>query len=215
MRSIAREFVGCAGSQRALSACPLTTALLSVAIVAAAVGCGGNAVSFSGPVDITLPALQSKSVSPGGALSTSKDVSTAGGNPYGAFVNAAVQHLGGKNPSRIVVTSLTLSMVSTPAGLMFDQVFSGPTSITFVMNGSGNTYPVGSINGPNGAGPVSLTVAFDSKSMSSTDYTAFLGDQFKVVLDGTSTSGPNGFNSTNATSETATIDATFGFTAYE
>ena len=42
-----------------------------------------------------------------------------------------------------------------------------------------------------------------------------LGGQFKVVLASTSTSGSNGFNSTNPTNETATVDATFGFTAYE
>jgi hypothetical protein len=187
-------------------------ALLPVVLAA---GCSSNPVSYSQPVDITLPALQSKSVSSGGPLSASKDVSTAGGNPYGAFVNAAIQHLGGKNPSRIVVTSLTLSMVTTPAGLTFDQVFSGSTAIDFVMNGSSNSYPVGSINGPTGVGPVSLTVGFDSRSLSSADYTALLGGQFKVVLAGTSTSGSNGFNSTNPTTETATVDATFGFTAYE
>lgn len=214
-RSIARAFAGTATSQGRVARFSMKRALLLVVLVAAAVGCGSSAVSFSQPVDITLPALQSKSVSSGGALSTSKDVSTANGNPYGAFVTAAVQHLGGKNPSRIVVTSLTLSMVSTPTGLTFDQVFGGPATISFVMNGSGNSYPVGSINGPSGAGPVSLRVGFDSASLSSADYTGLLGGQFKVVLTGTSTSGSNGFNSTNPTTETATVDATFGFTAYE
>jgi hypothetical protein len=62
---------------------------------------------------------------------------------------------------------------------------------------------------------VSLAVGFDSGSLSSADYTGLLGGQFKVVLTSTSTSGSNGFNSTNPTTETATIDATFGFTAYE
>src|SRR6266446_7022346 len=164
-RSIARAFAGTATSQGRVARCSMKRPLLLVVLVAAAVGCGSNAVSFSQPVDITLPALQSKSVSSGGALSTSKDVSTANGNPYGAFVTAAVQHLGGKNPSHIVVASLTLSMVTTPTGLTFDQVFSGTLAVNFVMNGSGNQYSVGSIAGPTGAGPVSLTVAFNSASM--------------------------------------------------
>ncbi len=58
-------------------------------------------------------------------------------------------------------------------------------------------------------GPFPAVVAARAKG------TGLLGDQFKVVLDSTSTSGSNGFNSTNSTSETATVDATFGFTAYE
>jgi hypothetical protein len=188
-----------------------------LALAAAASACGSSKpVSYSQPVDITLPALSSKSpTTPGGPLSTTKDISTAGANPYGAFVNAAVQHLGGKNPSHVVITSLTLSMTTTPAGLTFDQVFSGTMSVEFVMNGSGNAYPVGSVAGPTGAGPLSLTVAFDSSSMTSADYTAFLQGQFKVIVSGTATSGSNGFNDTNTTNETATIDATFGFIAYE
>lgn len=190
-------------------------ALLSVALVAAAVGCGSNPVSFSQPVDITLPAVQSKNVAPGSPLSTIKDISTAGSNPYGSFVTTAVQHLGGKNPSHIVATSLTLSMVTTPAGLTFDQVFSGTVAVNFVMNGSSNQYAVGSIAGPTGAGPVNLTTAFNSASMTPSDYTGFLQGQFKVVIAGTATSGSTGFNNTNPTNETATIDATFGFIAYE
>jgi hypothetical protein len=185
-------------------------------LLASVTACGGNnPVSFSEPVDITLPAVQSKSFASAGPVSTVKDISTAGSNPYGSFVSAAMQHLGGKNPSHIVASSLTLSMVTTPAGLTFDQVFSGTVSVAFVMNGSGNTYAVGSIAGPTGAGPVTLAVAFDSTSMTSADYTAFLQGQFKVVVAGTATSGSGGFNNSNPTSETATFDATFGFIAYE
>jgi hypothetical protein len=190
--------------------------LLALAPLALLAACGGNdPVSFSEPVDITLPAVQSKSVSPAGPISTSKDISTAGSNPYGSFVTAAVQHLGGKDPSHIVVSSLTLSMVTTPTGLTFDQVFSGTVSASFVMNGSGNTYAVGTIIGPTGAGPVTLAVAFDSASMTPADYAGFLQGQFKVVVAGIATSGSSGFNNSNATSETATTDATFGFIAYE
>lgn len=188
--------------------------LLAMAAVSAACG-DSNPVSFSQPVDITLPAVQSKSTTSGGALATDKDISTASSNPYGAFVNAAVQHLGGKNPSHIVVTSLALSQSTTPAGLTFDQVFTGSVAVEFVMNGSGNKYPVGTIAGPTGAGPVSLTVAFDSASMTPADYTGFLQGQFKVSVAGTATIGTSGFNSTNPTNETATLDATCGFIAYE
>lgn len=106
-------------------------------------------------------------------------------------------------------------MTTTPAGLTFDQVFNGVVSIAFVMNGSGNSYPVGSVAGPAGAGPVTLTVAFDSASMPPADYSGLLQGQFKIVLAGTATSGSTGFNSSNSSDETATIDATFGFVAYE
>ncbi len=188
---------------------------LFLASAAVATACGSNPVSFSEPVDITLPAVQSKSITSGGAISTSKDISTASSNPYGAFVNAAVQHLGGKNPSHIVITSLALSMTTTPAGLTFDQVFSGTVAVGFVMNGSSNSYPVGTIAAPTGVGPVTLGVSFDSTSMTPADYTGFLQGQFKVVLAGTATSAASGFNDTNPASETATIDATFGFIAYE
>ncbi len=196
----------------------MKTVLLALLIFASATGCSGSStpVSFSEPVDITLPAIQSKSFSSGGAISTDKDISTAGSNPYGAFVSAAVQALGGKNPSHIAVTSLTLALATTPAGLTFDQIFNGTVTVSFLMNGSGNAYTVGSIAGPTGTAPVGLTAAFDSGSMPPADYTALLQGQFKVVLSGTATSGTSGFNSTNpTTTETANIDATFGFVAYE
>ncbi len=190
--------------------------LLPLLLIASAAGCGGNPVSFSEPVDITLQQLQSKDYSSGAmTISVSKDVRTANGNPYGAFITAAQQHLGGKNPSRIVITSLTLSIVTSPAGLAFDQVFTGAVTISFQMvAGSNNTYQVGAITNPSGTGPVSLTVAFDSGAIQPGDYTSLLNGQFNVVLTGTATSGSGGFNNTN-TNETATIDAIFGFVAYE
>lgn len=195
----------------------MKTILLSLLLVALSAGCGSDSkpVSYSQPVDITLPAIQSKSFTSGGAISTDKDISTAGSNPYGAFVAAAVQHLGGKNPSRIAVTSLSLAMATTPAGLTFDQIFTGTVTVGFSMNGSGNAYTVGSITGPTGTAPVGLTAAFDSGSMPPADYTALLQGQFKVVLGGTATSGASGFNGTNTATESANIDATFGFVAYE
>jgi hypothetical protein len=83
-------------------------------------GCGHNPVSYSQPVDVTLPTITQKSVS-GANVSVQKNINTVSGNPYGAFVNAAVQQLNGKNPSRIAVTSLTLTLLGTSSATGLQQ----------------------------------------------------------------------------------------------
>src|SRR5512136_1168017 len=100
---------------------PSALALLAAAAVAA--GCGDNSpVSYSQPVGITL-GVQSKDVS-GGTIALSKNINTENGIPYGAFVNAAVQRLGGKVPSRIVVASDTLALLPGATGVSgLQQVF--------------------------------------------------------------------------------------------
>lgn len=176
-----------------------------------AAGCGGKVASVSQPVTITPPSAKASSTT-SGTLSVSKDVSTSSGNPFGAFVTSAQSQLGGNNPSRITVASLTLSLLGTSTGVTaLEQVFAttGPVTVSFLMNSSGNAYPVGSVQGPTGAGPVNLTASFDSNAMKPGDYQLLLGGQFKVVLAGPATSS---FASSTSTADTQLV---FGFVAYQ
>ncbi len=182
---------------------------LAVALVASlAAACGSDPVSYSQPVGISLPVASNDVVA--GEVAADKDVNTESGNPYGAFVNAAVQRLGGKDPSRIAVTTVSLQLIasgSTVAALQ--EVFSGPVAISFVMNGTNTQVPVAQVTGPTGAGPVALTTAFDSKSMAPADYAALVQGQFKVRIAGTAATG------FAAGGQDANLEATFGFVAYE
>jgi len=178
---------------------PLAAALLA--------GCGSDPVSYSAPVGISLDARSGDVVA--GAISADKNVNTESGNPYGAFANAAVQALG-RNPSRIAVTSATLELESSSTGVpSLQEVFAGTVSIGFVMNGSSTVYPVASVVNPTGAGPVAMSVSFDSASMAPGDYDDLAGGSFKVELDGTAAAG---FAAADAI---ARMTATFGFVAYE
>jgi hypothetical protein len=178
---------------------PLAAALLA--------GCGSDPVSYSAPVGISLDARSGDVVA--GAISADKNVNTESGNPYGAFVNAAVQALG-RDPSRIAVTSATLELEpGSPGVASLQEVFTGTVAVGFAMNGSSTVYPVASVANPTGAGPVAMTVSFDSASMAPADYADLAGGSFKVELDGTAAAG---FASAGAT---ARMTATFGFVAYE
>jgi hypothetical protein len=171
-------------------------------------GCGGHPVSYSQPVDVTLPSITQKNVS-GANVSVQKNINTVGGNPYAAFVNAAVQQLNGKNPSRIAVTSLTLTLLGTSSATALQQVFGGPVTVNFVFSaGSGTTATVGQVGSVSGTS-ASLTTTFDSRTLSPGDYTSLLQGQFDAVLTGPATS-------TFATSGlSADVKTTFAFVAYE
>jgi len=172
-----------------------------------AAGCGHNPVSYSQPVDVTLPTITQKSVS-GANVSVQKNINTVSGNPYGAFVNAAVQQLNGKNPSRIAVTSLTLTLLGTSSATGLQQVFGGPVNVNFVFSGSGTTAPVGQIGSVSGTS-MTLATTFDSRALSPSDYTSLLQGQFDSLLTGPAASG-------FATSTlSADVKTTFTFVAYE
>jgi hypothetical protein len=177
---------------------------LSAALLAA---CGSDPVSYSAPVGLSLDARSGDVV--GGSISADKNVNTESGNPYGAFVNGAVQALG-RAPSRIAVTSATLELESSSTGVAsLQEVFAGTVTLGFVMNGSSTVYPVASVASPTGAGPVALSVSFDSGSMPPADYADLAGGSFKVELDGGAAPG------FAAAAATARMTATLGFVAYE
>ncbi|HQR29815.1 MAG TPA: hypothetical protein PLL32_05345 [Anaeromyxobacteraceae bacterium] len=144
-----------------------------------------------------------------GQIHVDKNVSTETGNPYGAFVNAAVKALG-HAPSRIVVTSATLTL--DPAGstqvTVLEQVFTGQVRVTFQPNGSVNAYPAAAVTSPVGTGPITMTVTFDSSTMTPADYADLVGGAFKVVLDG---SAATGFGSRGASAD---LTGTFTFEAF-
>jgi hypothetical protein len=183
--------------------------ILLLALAASlATACGSSdPVGYSAPVGISLDAKSSDVAA--GQIHVDKSVSTETGNPYGAFVNAAVKALG-RAPSRIVVTSATLTL--DPAGssqvAALEQVFTGMVRVSFQPNGSATAYPAAAVTSPVGVGPVPMTVNFDSSSMSPADFGDLVGGAFKVVLDG---SAATGFAGKGATAD---MTATFTFEAF-
>ena len=172
-----------------------------------AAACGSkDPVTYSAPVGISLDARSGDVV--GGTLEVDKNVTTESGNPYGAFTNDAVKALGG-NPSRIAVTSVTLTLEPSSTNVVaLQQVFTGTVQLAFQANGSDNLYPAASVVQPAGAGPVSMQVSFDSAAMTPADFQDLVGANFRVVLTGTPATG---FASAGAT---ARLEAMLTFVAY-
>jgi hypothetical protein len=187
--------------------------LLALAPLALLAACGGkDPVAYSAPVGISLP-VASKDAS-SGSISVGKNINTESGNPYGAFVNAARARIG-HDPSRIVLTATTLTLLpGTSTGVnALEEVFTGQAMISFQMNGANATYPAAQIVNPVGAGPVSLSVGFDSSSLPDADRASLIQGQFKVLLSGTPPGGATGAFATG--NDLADLVATFGFIAYE
>ncbi|MCY1022367.1 hypothetical protein [Pyxidicoccus sp. MSG2] len=171
-------------------------------------GCGDDAVSFSAPVGINLKAKSSDTV--GGTVTAQKGISTESGNPFKVFVDDARQELDGKSPSRVELTTLTLTLGAGSVGVSsLAEVFTGRVEILFRVDESNNTYVAGHVENPTGTGPVSFLVDFDSTEMAPDDYTRFLEGKFNVVLRGPAAS--------TFMSKGAEVDfqATFSFTAFE
>ena len=178
-----------------------------LAVLAAACG-SKDPVSYSAPVGISLDVKSNDDV--GGVILVDKNINNESGNPYGAFTNAAVQKIG-RNPSRIQVTSATLTLdpATSTNVTVLEKVFSATVRLSFQMNGSNNSYPVASVTGPTGAGPVTMPVTFDSGVMTPADFDALVGGSFKVVLTSPAASG---FGTLGAT---AKLEATLTFVAFE
>jgi hypothetical protein len=187
--------------------------LLALAPLALLAACGGkDPVSYSAPVGISLP-VASKDAS-SGSISVGKNINTESGNPYGAFVNAARARIG-HDPSRIELAATTLKLLpGTSVGVnALEEVFTGPVTISFQMNGTNATYPAAQIVNPVGVGPVSLSVGFDSSSLPDADRASLLQGQFKVLLSGSPPGGATGAFATG--SDLADLVATFEFVAFE
>jgi len=180
---------------------------LVIAITTAA--CGDDPVSHSEPVGIHL-AFASGDVA-GGRVGDDKNINTESGNPYAAFVAAARDALG-RDPSSISVDELTLTLLTTSTGVAsLGEIYDGPTDISFEMNGTNTLVPVASLAiGPTTtAGPVPMVIGFVPDAVLGDDWTALVGGNFKVVID-----GPAQINFETA-GASVDLEARFLFTAYE
>src|SRR5687768_10416129 len=110
----------------------LPTLIILLACVAA---CGDDEVSYSAPVGIKL-SLASGDVD-NGQLLDEKNINTESGNPYGAYITAAREELGGHDPGDIRLDHLTLQLDTTSSGVTtLADVFAGAVAIEFVMSGT-------------------------------------------------------------------------------
>jgi hypothetical protein len=170
--------------------------------------CGPAPVSVSSPVGIELKA-KSGDVS-GSTVSELKEINTESGNPYGAFIASARSKLGGKDPSKLTLDQLTLTLGGQSTGVAtLDQVVTGDVDVAFVVDSSNNTYDAGHLQSPTGAGPVAATVTFDWAAVSTADRAAMLGGSFKVALRGPSAASFSGKGAE------AQLEVSFTFDAFE
>ncbi len=184
--------------------------LAPLLVLACAPGCGADEISYSGPVGIKL-SVASGDVD-GGDLTDDKNINTESGNPYGAFLARAREHLGGDDPSALRLDRVQLQLDATSTNVAaLGQVFAGRTEIAFVMNGTDTLAPVASYDvvAATDAGPVEMNVAFASSTLSGADWSSLIGGQFKVVLR-----GPAAATFAGASAD-ADLTATFEFTAVE
>jgi len=147
--------------------------------------CGDDPVSYSAPVGINLKAKSDDVAN--GVLTDEKGINTESGNPYGAFINDANDALGGADPATIELVDLDLLLGGDSDGVTdLGEIFAGATDVLFIMNDSDNSYPVGSvaIDADTGAGPIPLSVSFDSADVAGDDWDRLLGGSFKVVIRG-------------------------------
>lgn len=179
-------------------------------VCAFAAACGDDPVSLSQPVGISLKAKSDDVQSNGGSVTDEKAINTESGNPYGAFVTAARQALGGADPARIEVDKATLYLALTSTGVSaLEEVFSAQVDIGFVMNDTNDSFPVARANAPTGRGPHELEVLFTPPAPGTTNFPKLLGGSFKVVLNGPAAAG---FTAKGANAD---LQVTFTFTAFE
>jgi hypothetical protein len=157
-------------------------------LIAVLSACGSDPVAFSAPVGINEKA-KSGDVA-GDVISEAKDIETESGNPYMVFMNGAHQALGGRDPSRIELTSLTLLLGAQSTNVTkLEEVFTGRVDALFLVNDTNNTFPVGHITSPTGGGPVTMEIDLNSDSFTGVDRTNLLAGKFKVVVRGSAAAG--------------------------
>ena len=170
--------------------------------------CGTDPVNYSAPVGIELHA-KSTDVNMS-VVTAQKDITTESGNPYGAFINSAKAKLGGKDPSRIEIDNLTLTLGGQSTGVSkLDDVLSGDVDVAFLANTSNNTYDAGHVMNPTGVGPDTITPDFEWSMVAMQDVAQMLNGSFKVALRGPAATG---FTTKGAD---ATLQLTFTFTAFQ
>lgn len=179
-----------------------------VMVLLSSIACGDDPVSYSAPVGINLKAKGSDAKN--GVVVDEKGITTESANPFGEFVKEARARLGGADPTRIELGHLTLTLGGKSKGVLaLEEVFSGEVTVLFVMSDTDNSFNVGSVLDPKGAGPVDLAISFDHAQMGPADYEKLLAGSFKVVLRGAVATSFDGADAE------ADLLLTFGFSAFE
>lgn len=170
--------------------------------------CGNDVVNYSAPVGITMSikSTDASATTPYAINPQSKNIATEQGNPYGAFVNDATRALG-RAPSRIAVTSMTLSLLGSSKVVTTLNQVASQVAVGFQLVGTTVT-PVGAAANPQGT-TFPMASSFDSANLDATAYASLLGGSFPVVLTGNAVSS---FPTANATAD---LQVTFGFLAYK
>ena len=170
--------------------------------------CGADPVNYSAPVGIELKAKSGDVAQ--SVVTEQKDITTESGNPYGSFTNTATTKLGGRQPSRIEIDSLSLTLGAQSTGVAkLEDVVTGDVDVAFLTNDSNNTYDAGHVTSPTGVGPVAMTPDFDWAMVAPADQPKMLGGSFKVVLRAPAATG---FSTKGAE---ASLQVTFTFSAFE
>jgi len=162
---------------------PRTFVLSLVVLGCLGSGCGDEPVAYSAPVTLNLKAKSSDVAQ--GALDSEKSISSETSNPYGTFIQTARARLGKTDPARVEVTSLSLFLGANSTGVTtLNQVFTGPIDVLFQLDGGSNSYPVGHLAAPSGAGPDDFEVDFAFADLAPQDQATFFAGGFKVQLRG-------------------------------
>ncbi len=175
------------------------------------VGCGkDDPVSHSAPVGINLKAKGDEVRN--SVIVADKNINTESGNPYGAFTSEA-QRILGRAPGRIEIDKVELLLAGSSQGVTaLEQVLSGRVDVQFVMNDTNNTFPAAHVTDPKGAGPVKMSVDFDSGKALGDDYAKLVGGGFKVVLRSNAAAGTTFAGRKDAVAD---LQVTFTFSAFE
>ena len=171
------------------------------------IGCGSDPVKVSEPVGIELDAKSGDTMN--GSVTETKNITTESGNPYGKFVNDATAKLG-RAPGTIEISDMTILLGGQSTGVSnLNEVFTGDVDVSFVVNGTNNTYDAGHIMNPAGVGPDTMDVTFAWSAVPAEDRTAFQNANFTVALR-----GPAAANFSTKGAD-ARIQVTFTFEAFK
>lgn len=185
---------------------------LGVALCSLAGGCSDeDPILYSDVVDLKIT-IASGDVDGDGNIGEDKNVNTESGNPYGAFVAAAREEVGG-DPARIVLEDVALTVEAGSTNIAtLGELFAGNASVTFETN-SGTKYVVATRTF---AAADAATIMFEevdtefsANANSAEKYTELVGGQFKVGVEGVAASG---FKDAGAS---ANLTISLSFTAFQ
>jgi hypothetical protein len=158
-------------------------AVLALSLVA----CGGSKSQSSNPIGYSLMTSQSDVNT--GVLTQDKGLGSVAGNPYFDFITGAKTDFGNKDPSKLEVTSVSLTLGGNSQGVTaLEQVFaSGEVDVLVRIDSTNQTYPVAHKTDVAGAGPVGFDIDFQSSSLSAADLSALLAGNAHLVIRGPAT----------------------------